>query len=317
MRAFFYASVPTLLFTLSSSYSSNACEIETIQPVQLAVPKQPILPNSLEIKCLSCTNYSQWNDQDEMTSYHLIQRITQVWQKNGIHDYMVYGREDFNNPSAHFNWQIVPYPATSFLSRLFTHIRSLWNTIFGSWPLSESDLCKQADSFKLQLNAQPSYTQTRSQLQEKIMQDSFCNHDIIKAQRVYEGTSIDLLVDYAPVGDLHLLIVTKDHLENFADLPDATYLEVAQLTKKIIPYYQSHGYPIVDLFVKTGKAAGQTQPHFHQHLVFSKSRKNELIGMLAILKKIFFGPSPLSKSKLAEQVQSIKDELIRAKKAIS
>jgi diadenosine tetraphosphate (Ap4A) HIT family hydrolase len=314
MKKYFSILLFSLLFQsdiISHSLPSNSFVVKEAETMQILVPERPLGSGSLQIEPINDQKkYSQWEPENHLEAYRLIQKIAQVWGKQGISDYMVYAREDSNQPAS-FHWEIIPFPqTTSTKNRLFKQIKILWNTTYGPTRLSDSKRSRQANEFRTELDFLTHNLIEENDLPSKhIGHDLFCSPSIIDAQRVYEGKTVNLLYDYAPLTKLHFLIVTKKHHEKFAELSEEEYLEAALLTQKLMLYYQQKGYRFTNLFVKTGKEAGQSQPHWHQHLIFTSSRKEELSGVLIILKNLFFGHSPLSKEMLNERISTLKAEL--------
>ena len=150
---------------------------------------------------------------------------------------------------------------------------------------------------------------------QKIVQgnDAFCNPKVLDKQRVFEGKEINVLYNYAPIGlgeeKLHFLIVPKEHHPNFSDLTKSEYLESMQLSQKLIKFYQGKGFHTAYLFDKTGAEAGQTVPHWHEHVVFTATKTQELFGKWTVLKNMVLGSSPLPPKELQNRVQSLKKEL--------
>lgn len=128
---------------------------------------------------------------------------------------------------------------------------------------------------------------------------------------VFEGKKINVLYNYAPlVGGkekLHFLIVPKQHRPKFSDLTEAEYLEAMVIAQKLISFYKDKGYHTAYLFDKSGREAGQTVPHWHEHLVFPSTQA--FLVMLSVLKNILIGPSCIPQDELQIRVQSLKKEL--------
>ena len=125
---------------------------------------------------------------------------------------------------------------------------------------------------------------------------AFCEGDVIKNQVVYSGTDYQVLVDYAPIVEGHLLIVPKSHVATADELNPESGKELLETIKKVKKVFKStletDDYIILQ---KNGKAAGQSVPHVHFHMIPIKSTGWRMLGQLKIFFKILFGSSPESK----------------------
>jgi diadenosine tetraphosphate (Ap4A) HIT family hydrolase len=143
--------------------------------------------------------------------------------------------------------------------------------------------------------------------------DAFCDQKVIDKQLVFEGKEINILYNYAPIvlgeGKLHFLIVPKQHRSKFTDLTETEYLDVMQLSQKLVGFYKGKGYHTAYLFDKTGIEAGQTVPHWHEHVVFTATKTQEFFGKLTVLKNMLFGSSPLPSKELQIRVLLLKEDL--------
>ena len=78
--------------------------------------------------------------------------------------------------------------------------------------------------------------------------------------------------------------------------------------KKICAYYAKNGYEIAYQYHKTGKLAGQTVAHWHEHLVFVLP-SYDLWGKLTVFFRMIVPPTPLSKEELETRVKRLQNEL--------
>lgn len=317
---------PARVLALFSSFFGNANESINTQPLisdealvyvgktmKVIVPQCPLALGSLKIVPNSDTrNFSEWKDFNKLETYKLIQHIVQIWEKKGIKDYLIYGKES-NNSKSIFSWEIVPYPKNGW--RFWKQFKVLWNITFGSsfMPKIErhrivKDFQKDKDSFS------ESHTKQIESVKKTIQgKDAFCNQKVIDKQLVFEGIEINVLYNYAPLvlgeGKLHFLIVPKQHRSKFSDLTETEYLESMHLSQKLVRFYKDKGYHTAYLFDKTGAEVGQTVPHWHENVVFTATKTQEFFGRLTVLKKMLFGSSPLSQKELQIRVQSLRKEL--------
>jgi diadenosine tetraphosphate (Ap4A) HIT family hydrolase len=124
-----------------------------------------------------------------------------------------------------------------------------------------------------------------------------------------------VLTNYAPIvlgSSLHFLIVPKEHRTGFFDLEESEYVEAMKFSEKLIAYYSRNGLRTAYLFDKTGAEAGQTVPHWHQHVVFTATKTQEILGKLRVFKNLLWRPSPLPENRLQTRVHNLRGALGRA-----
>ena len=294
-------------FDCTEPLASDEAIVYAGKTMKVIVPECPLAFGSLKIVPHShAENFSEWNDSNKLETYELIQHVVQIWEKKGITDYLIYGKESSDLKSI-FSWEIVPYPKDGW--RFWKQLKVLWNITFGSQCLPEVERHKIARDFFLQ----PLTNQIASITKIAQGNDAFCNPKVIDKQLVFEGKEINVLYNYAPIvmGEekLHFLIVPKQHRLKFSDLTETEYLENMQLSQKLIRFYNDKGYHTAYLFDKTGAEAGQAVPHWHEHLIFTATKTQEFFGRLTILKNMLIGSSPLPEKELQTRVQSLKIEL--------
>lgn len=276
----------------------------------IIVPEAPLAKGSIQLRSLGTGRFSDWSVSDKYTAHLVIRSVINQWQKEGITDYLIYGKESTAEDNA-FTWEIVPYPKTGWA--FWNQFKVLWNITFGCHPLPLVERQHIALAY-----AEKKSSYSSIQLSEKVNQvalrnDAFCNSEIIDKQRVFEGRNINVLYNYAPLSigneKLHFLIVPKEHRERFIDLTEEEYSETMELSQKLITHYREQGFNTVYMFDKTGKSAGQTVPHWHGHQIFTATKTQEFYGKLLVLKNMLFGSSSLSKNELATKVAYLKAEL--------
>lgn len=281
--------------------------------MKIIVPASPLASGSVKIIPNSGSrNFSEWQGVNELETYELIQHVVRIWEKRGITDYLIYGKES-NNPESLFSWEIVPYPKNGW--RFWKQFKVLWNITFGGscFPKVErnriaKDFQKEKDLFSEAHTKQIETIQTIAQ-----GKDAFCDQNVIDKQLVFEGKEIYVLYNYAPLalgeGKLHFLIIPKQHHSRFSDLTQTEYLESMQLAQKLVSFYKSKGYQTAYLYDKTGAEAGQTVPHWHEHVVFTATKTQDFFGKLIVLKNMLIGSSPLPQKELRTRVQLLRQEL--------
>ncbi len=310
----FFGSITEIL------YPANLKEMDQViayegEVVNVVVPQCSLASGSLKIQPKSMlNNFSEWKEAEKKESYALIQDVIQVWEKRGIKDYLIYGKESHLSKS-NFSFEIVPYPKEGLT--FWKQFKVLWNITFGGSCLPLVKLNKIATSF-----GQDKYSFSKTQITEiesieKIVgKDAFCNPKIIKELLIFEGEKVNILYNHAPLAideeKLHFLIVPKEHRHKFSDLTSGEYLEAMQLAQKLIAHYKVKGYPTAFIFDKSGLEAGQTQPHWHEHIIFTATKTQELWGQLAVLKNMTIGSSRLSENEFNSRVQDLRQELGKA-----
>ncbi|QLH36934.1 MAG: HIT domain-containing protein [Parachlamydiaceae bacterium] len=100
----------------------------------------------------------------------------------------------------------------------------------------------------------------------------------------------------------------QKHREKFSDLTLHEYLETMQFAQRLVSFYKEKGFR-AHIFNKSGHRAGQTVPHWHEHLIFTSTKTQEFLGKLAIFKSMLIGSSPLSAQQLSGKIFKIREEL--------
>ena len=331
--------------------------------MNIIVPKCPlatdsvqIVPNasyidysrsSLENPISTNVKFAEWRNENHEEAQYLIQKVVQAWQKKGITDYLIYGKESANSTTG-FSWEVVPYPKSFF--RFWKQFKVLLNTTFGGAisPLivrqrAAKVILKDLDMFSASPREREQYncnfikdcvfcpqpqaveavrTSKCTKITEGFLQLIFrvpkVKPNAVDRQLVFEGRTINVLYNYAPIaigeGKLHFLIVPKSHCSKFSDLTKIEYLEAMALSQKLINFYKIKRYATAYLFDKSGKEAGQTVPHWHEHIVFTNTKTQEFFGKLTVLRNMIFGSWPLSKMELTWRVVTLKKDLYNALK---
>jgi histidine triad (HIT) family protein len=90
----------------------------------------------------------------------------------------------------------------------------------------------------------------------------------IPSSRVYEDEKTLAFLDIAPVQKGHTLVITKNHYETIADIPEEELKELITAVKKVSKAVKKGAN--ADGFVvsmNNGKASGQEVPHAHFHII--------------------------------------------------
>lgn len=86
--------------------------------------------------------------------------------------------------------------------------------------------------------------------------------------KVYEDKNVLAVLDIAPFTEGHTIIIPKTHRENINDITETEIASVSIAAKKLAAVYKaalkSDGF---NLLHATGEVAGQSEFHFHMHLI--------------------------------------------------
>ena len=98
----------------------------------------------------------------------------------------------------------------------------------------------------------------------------FC--EIVKgnapSMKVYEDEHTLAFMDIALDVDGHILVIPKKHCESMLDCSYDDLNKTMETVKKVSNHLVDNcGYEGVDILNANGKAAGQTVPHFHMHII--------------------------------------------------
>lgn len=98
----------------------------------------------------------------------------------------------------------------------------------------------------------------------------FC--EIVKgnapSMKVYEDEFTLAFMDIAKDVDGHILVIPKKHCESMLDCSYDEFNKTMETVKKVSNHLTDNcGYEGVDILNANGKAAGQTVPHFHMHII--------------------------------------------------
>lgn len=317
-----------LIFLLVSlgfvSISNVRAEVEnsaffTHQQMQVSIPYCPLADESLRIEPQAAVlHFTDWNRENHESSYALIRNIAYNWKEEGIHDYLIYGKEVYGADSGKFYWEVIPFHGWKRFNqfgRFWNHFKLLKKVVFGPSCLSEQDLGLRIQNFqKIKEVLANSFDSSSPPSTLAKSDDPFCQDEVIVRQSVFDANPyVTILYNFAPIGlgkeKLHFLIIPKQHRHGLTDLTKEEYQESMILAAKLISFYQKKGYPSAYLLHKTGAEAGQTVPHWHLHVIFTANAVEEYAGKFMILKRMLIGSSPLSSDELEKRVKAYREEL--------
>ncbi|UZE95172.1 HIT family protein [Alkalimarinus alittae] len=141
----------------------------------------------------------------------------------------------------------------------------------------------------------------------------FCNITQKKetSSIVYEDDICMAIMDIFPLGEGHILVLPKQHAVLISELDTATQSHLFTVGSKIVEGQRKAGFGVkgTNFLLNDGKAANQTVPHIHLHLIPRK--KGDLITAipkLALHITGLFGKST-KRDKLNRQAKAIKQHL--------
>lgn len=90
----------------------------------------------------------------------------------------------------------------------------------------------------------------------------------LPSEGVYEDSHVVVILDINPANPGHLLVIPKDHTENFAATPDETLHQVISVARKVAgPMTKAVGATGFNIHVNNGHDAGQAVMHTHIHVI--------------------------------------------------
>lgn len=94
----------------------------------------------------------------------------------------------------------------------------------------------------------------------------------VPSEIVYEDADVLAFLDINPVNPGHVLVMPKQHYEDFMALPEEDCARLAKVIKRVMKVMiQDLGYEGVNLFQNNKPAAGQVIPHLHFHIIPRKT----------------------------------------------
>lgn len=128
---------------------------------------------------------------------------------------------------------------------------------------------------------------------------------------VYEDDICKAFMDIFPLGEGHVLVIPKSHAVRLEELDQAVHAHLFRISNRIIEAQREAGFGTegTNLLINDGKAANQTVPHAHIHLIPRK--RGDLIQSVwrvALHISGFFG-FKTNKEKLEEQASMIRRAL--------
>jgi len=98
----------------------------------------------------------------------------------------------------------------------------------------------------------------------------------IPSKKVLENEKFMAFYDINPIAPIHVLIIPKEHYENFANTPNELFCEMAEFIKDVA---KELGITDYRLITNNGKGAGQEVFHLHIHMVATKDGKLKWVNL--------------------------------------
>lgn len=97
---------------------------------------------------------------------------------------------------------------------------------------------------------------------------AFCNPEILQKQHVFETSASLVISNPLPYCSQHLMIVPKRHISSLLESSKEEILDKYTLFSAIDYLARTHfGCPKTAVLTRTGWRSGQTQSHFHDHVI--------------------------------------------------
>lgn len=94
----------------------------------------------------------------------------------------------------------------------------------------------------------------------------------IPCMKIYEDADTMVIMDVAGDVDGHMLAIPKNHVESVLDCDENTLARFMNTVGKVSRMLtEKCGYDGVNLLNASGRAAGQSVPHFHIHIIPRKA----------------------------------------------
>ncbi|MFA5060737.1 MAG: HIT family protein [Candidatus Pacearchaeota archaeon] len=90
----------------------------------------------------------------------------------------------------------------------------------------------------------------------------------IKSEKVFESENFIVIKDANPKVKGHSLVIPKEHIETFFELPESLYGELIRVAKKSAEILGNEGSSTgFNFIVNNGASAGQIIHHAHLHIL--------------------------------------------------
>ena len=107
----------------------------------------------------------------------------------------------------------------------------------------------------------------------------------IPSKKLYEDDKVVIIMDINPVVDGHVLVIPKEHIVDYTEMPDDLLAHISKVAKEygkeLMRKLESKG---LTLTVNYGDA--QVVKHYHLHLIPAYKKHQDLIDVEEIYNKI-------------------------------
>lgn len=142
---------------------------------------------------------------------------------------------------------------------------------------------------------------------------SFCKPEVKETQEILRTKYSRLIYPQAPMIPENVMIVPIRHVELVEDLSEEEIVGIFKLAKKVYQYFQKKNkITAFNLFVNSGKAAGQHVPHVHFHF-FGRSEKEKISPYKKMNNSALYPVEKLSEEKLKKEVEKMRQEIMKYK----
>ncbi|MDX1590259.1 MAG: HIT family protein [Oleiphilaceae bacterium] len=134
----------------------------------------------------------------------------------------------------------------------------------------------------------------------------------LPASMVHEDSQCLAFMDIHPLGRGHVLVIPKQHVVQSTETDPALTAHLFAVAHRILVAQRALGWGLegTHLLLNDGRAANQTVPHMHVHVI-PRERGDALrsIGRLALHVTKVFGPAT-RRGELDRQAQQLRQQLL-------
>lgn len=303
------------IFGYFSADAAEPMRLYTGNQINIQLSNHPIKAGAIEF-----VDKNSGSEKDNITykeKYKGIFTIAKIWEEQQYADegeekvrgIYIFGRERFNTGEKIF--QMLPYLESeySFVKQTFAYLsivsgKSLvWGKpyLVGKQKVY-TDAFAKTDPINVEWNFSDPALESKA--------DPFDDPERKNLQTIFSGKHVAVLLDYAPLTDLHFLFITHAPKKNLFETTEEERNEFEKLKEKLTEHYKGKfSDPILNVMIATHSSAGQTVNRCHWHVVFCDGIEQEKIGQKNTGWKLVGKLPPLSNDELARRVKNLSDEL--------
>ena len=122
----------------------------------------------------------------------------------------------------------------------------------------------------------------------------------VESKKVYEDDSLLVILHPKPAAPGHLVLMPKEHLSIFENIPDGLVNHMFNVASKLsASIFASMGVQGTNIFMQNGVPAGQTVPHVMVHII--PRAENDGVGLV-------WEPKTLDEEEMSTVELKIKEE---------